>query len=157
MYTGSCLCNAVQFRIDAALEPVQVCHCSQCRKAQGGPFATNIPVPSAAFQLVCGDDRLSEYESSPGKKRVFCSRCGSPVFSRRDSHPGVVRVRAGLIDEALPAGPGTHFHVASKCNWWTIRDDAPQFAAGYVRDQAAAAHHAATAAPPAGKTARSRL
>jgi hypothetical protein len=157
MYTGSCLCNAVQFRIDAALEAVQVCHCSQCRKAQGGPFATNIPVPAAAFQLIRGADRLSEYESSPGKRRLFCSRCGSPVFSRRDSLPGVVRVRAGLIDEPLPAGPGVHFHVASKCNWWTIRDDAPQFAGGYVSDQPAAAHHLATAAPAAGETVRRRL
>nr|WP_298173112.1 GFA family protein [uncultured Pseudomonas sp.] len=54
MYTGSCLCGGVQFRIDAQLEPIQLCHCSQCRKAQGGPFASNIPVNLADFHLLGG-------------------------------------------------------------------------------------------------------
>lgn len=35
-YTASCLCNGVQLRINAELEPIMVCHCKQCQKAQGG-------------------------------------------------------------------------------------------------------------------------
>lgn len=132
MYTGSCLCGAVQFRIESELEPIQVCHCSQCRKAQGTPFATNSPVAATAFHLTAGKDRLKEFESSPGKKRVFCSRCGSPIYSSKDTVPGVVRVRAGLINEPLAVRPIAHFHVASKCNWWPIDDGLPQFPESYV-------------------------
>lgn len=36
-YTASCLCNGVQLRINAELEPIMVCHCKQCQKAQGRP------------------------------------------------------------------------------------------------------------------------
>jgi len=73
MYTGRCLCGGVRFRIAGALEPVQVCHCSQCRRAQGGPFATNIPAATAAFELTAGAELLTAYESSPGKQRVFAA------------------------------------------------------------------------------------
>ena len=48
-HTGSCLCGGVRFRIEGELGPVQVCHCTQCRKAQGGPFAAVIPVAASAY------------------------------------------------------------------------------------------------------------
>ena len=126
MHTGSCLCGGVQFRIEAALELMQVCHCSQCRKAQGTPFATNTPVSAAAFHLLSGAELLTTFESSPGKERVFCGRCGSPIFSRKDTIPGVLRIRAGLLDGDLPARPAAHHYTGSKANWWAINDDLPQ-------------------------------
>ncbi|HEX3141648.1 MAG TPA: GFA family protein, partial [Rhizobacter sp.] len=113
-YTASCLCGGVKFRITGKLAPIQVCHCSQCRRAQGTPFATNVPVVRSAFQLDSGAELLSEYESSPGKRRAFCSRCGSPIYSRRDEMPDTLRIRAGLIHEALPVRPVAHFCTASK-------------------------------------------
>jgi hypothetical protein len=128
--TGGCLCKGVQFTIEGALEPIQVCHCSQCRKAQGTPFATNIPVRSSAFTITQGAELLSSYESSPGKTRVFCSRCGSPILSRRDSLPDVVRVRAGTLDGDVASKPAAHFHTASKASWWPIADGLPQFEEG---------------------------
>ena len=126
MHTGSCLCGGIEYRLDVEPQQIQICHCQQCRKAQGTPFATNAPVPSAAFHIVRGSELLSEFESSPGKWRAFCRRCGSPIYSRRDSMPEVVRVRAGTINEPLRARPVAHFHVASKCNWWDIADGLPQ-------------------------------
>jgi hypothetical protein len=127
MHSGSCLCGGIRFQIDAELPPVQLCHCAQCRKAQGSAFGANLPVDRAAFRLLCGAELLKAYESSPGKQRVFCSVCGSPIYSCRDQLPGVLRVRAGLIDGPLPAGVALHFHVASKADWWTISDALPQF------------------------------
>ncbi len=132
MITGSCLCGGVTFQINAELEPIQVCHCRQCRKAQGGPFATNTPVSTANFELMSGADLLSDYESSPGKKRVFCSVCGSPIYSHRESLPGVIRIRAGLLDEPLTIRPAMHFYMTSKSSWWTIHDSLPQYPAGLV-------------------------
>lgn len=126
-HTGSCLCGGVRFRIHGDLAPIQVCHCAQCRKAQGGAFAAVIPVATLAFALESGEALLKGFASSPGKERVFCSRCGSPVFSRREALPGVLRVRAGLIDEPLTVDIAWHAHTASRCGWWPIRDDAPQY------------------------------
>lgn len=132
MHTGSCLCGDVKFQIDGKLEPIQVCHCQQCRKAHGTPFATNISVPEGLFQLHSGQRALSQYESSPGKVRVFCNRCGSPVYSTRDSAPGVIRIHAGSLNEPLAVRPVAHFYTAYKCNWWPIADGLPQFPDAFV-------------------------
>jgi hypothetical protein len=131
-YTAHCLCAGIQFRIEGALEPIQICHCSQCRRAQGAAFAANIPVAEVNVVFEKGTELMSVYESSPGKKRVFCRRCGSPLYSCRDTVPGVLRIRAGLIDDPIPARPAFHAYTAHKASWWRIDDDVPQFPEGYT-------------------------
>lgn len=131
LYSGNCLCNGVCFRILCELEPIQICHCSQCRKAQGTPFATNTPVKETAFQLDSGAELLKSFEASPGKQRVFCSTCGSPIYSKKDALPRVLRIRAGLINEPLSSKPAAHFYTDSKANWWPINDDLPQSEVAY--------------------------
>jgi hypothetical protein len=126
MYTASCLCGGIQFRIDAELGPIQICHCTQCRKAQGTPFATNVAVAASVFHFTRGAELLTEYESSPGKNRCFCRVCGSPIYSYRKSLPGVFRIRVGLIAEPIAAKPMTQFHVASRCNWWPLDESIAQ-------------------------------
>ena len=87
---------------------------------------------ASAFRLLAGEQLLKSYESSPGKQRLFCGQCGSPVYSRRASVPGVVRIRAGLINEPLPVQPAWHAYVGSKSNWWHIDDGLPQYREGHV-------------------------
>lgn len=131
-HTGQCLCGKVRFEILGPLEPVQICHCAQCRRAQGTPFASNIPVKNTDIRWLSGQDQLSRYESSPGKGRYFCPSCGSPVYSSKDSLPGVIRLRAGLLDNPVASQPLAHFYTGSKANWWTITDDLPQFEGAYT-------------------------
>lgn len=128
---GGCLCGAVRYEIAAgALGAIVLCHCGQCRKAQGSAFAAVAPVPAAAFRLLAGADALRGYESSSGKWRSFCQHCGSPIHSRRDGLPEWLRLRIGTLD-ATPASarPSAHIHVASKAEWWDICDDLPQYPA----------------------------
>jgi len=127
MHTGSCLCGGVRFEIDGPLAGIQLCHCSQCRRASGSAFAANLPVDAANFRLVGGEAQLRAYESSPGKERVFCGACGSPVISRLTADPSQVRVRAGLLDAPVAARPVFHFHSDSKADWWRIEGDLPQY------------------------------
>jgi len=102
---GACLCGAVRFIYDGPLGgelgAVTVCFCSQCRKAQGLGAAV-APALAAGFSITSGAEAVTEYESSPGKMRAFCGRCGAPLYSRRDASPAVLRLRLGALDE-LPA------------------------------------------------------
>ena len=122
-HQGSCLCGGVRFEIAGPLAPIQICYCSQCRKAQGGPLGSNIPVKVDQLTWLAGRDLLREYESSPGKLRAFCSHCGSPVYSARPSKPEVLRIRAGLLDEPVATPVELHQHLASRCSWWPEPDD----------------------------------
>jgi hypothetical protein len=131
-YTGSCLCGGITLRIDGDMGQSQVCYCVQCRKSQGGPLATNVPVPVTAFQLRDDTNLLRSFESSPGKHRAFCGRCVSPVLSRRDTVPGLVRIRAGLVNEPVNSGLAWHAFFGSKCDWWPIQGALPQYDKGYA-------------------------
>ncbi|MDE2400855.1 MAG: GFA family protein [Burkholderiales bacterium] len=127
MHQGSCLCKGVTFTVAGELPPIQVCHCSQCRHAQGTPFATNIPVAEVQVTWLSGVELIHYYESSPGKFRCFCKTCGSPLFSKRASLPGILRMRAGTFDGDLLSRVGVHIYHGSKAHWWTGLDDAPKF------------------------------
>lgn len=129
-HTGSCLCGGVRFEIAGELPPIQVCHCAQCRKAQGSAFAAVLPVKLEQIRFNGGRELLREYESTPGKLRAFCSTCGSPVYSRRPDTPDVLRIRAGLVDNPVSSRIAAHAYVASKADWFEISDGLPQFPAG---------------------------
>ncbi len=127
MRKGSCLCDAVSYEIDGDIGPIMLCHCSRCRKSNGTAFNAASPVKKADFRILTGLHRLTDFESSPGVGRVFCSVCGSPIFSRRDAMPDVIRLRIGTLDTPISAGISAHIFVASKAQWFNIHDDAPQF------------------------------
>lgn len=128
---GGCLCGAVRFRcrgpLGGPLGAVTVCHCGQCRRAQGYAAAV-APVRAEGFSIVCGAGSVREYESSPGKLRAFCGDCGSPLYSRRRAAPRVLRLRLGALD-AAPADLAidAHIHVREVPAWASPDDGAPRF------------------------------
>jgi hypothetical protein len=130
MFDGGCLCGGIRFRINGKLGPAGYCHCKQCQRASGSAFAANAPVRTPYFGLLSGAELLREYESSPGKFRAFCSRCGSPIYSRRDSEPDLRRIRLGSLDSDPERRPLGHVWVSSKAPWYTITDALPQYAEG---------------------------
>ncbi len=136
--TGSCLCGAVRFAIHGKLGPAANCHCGTCRKAQGGAFVSNAPVRRKYFELLAGADAITEYQSSPGKWRSFCRTCGSPVWSRRESDPDILRLRLGTIDGDPGRRPLAHIWVSEKAPWFEITDDLPQAPTDGAELQAAA-------------------
>ena len=126
MYQGSCLCGDVRYEVSGALGPVTWCHCQKCRKGNGTAFLTVASVNEADFRFLAGADQVTEFESSPGVFRNFCRRCGSPVFGKRNSLPGVLRLRLGTRDTPFDGHPAQHIFTAYKADWFDIHDDAPQ-------------------------------
>lgn len=94
--TGQCLCGAVRYTLAGPVTALSVCHCVQCRAANGG-IVQPVIVAEAGQVAFASPPAVTEYQSSPGKYRAFCTACGAPVYSRRDDLPGVLRLRAGLI------------------------------------------------------------
>lgn len=134
MLEGGCLCGGVRFRVTGRLGPAAFCHCRECRKASGSAFAANAPVRTKYFTLLSGERLISEYESSPGKYRAFCTRCGSPVYSRRSDEPEIRRLRLGTLDADPERRPLVHVWVSERAPWYEIRDELPRYPQGYVPD-----------------------
>ncbi len=127
MLTGKCLCGGVRYEIGEELGPVICCHCSMCRRASGSAFATNASVRSTAYRVVAGKELINEYESSPGSRRGFCSRCGTPLYNRFGYAPALHRVRLGTLDSDPGRRPIAHIWTGSKAPWFEISDDLQQF------------------------------
>jgi hypothetical protein len=124
---GGCLCNGVRYEYDGSIEEISMCHCSVCRKAQGSAFVAISPVETSMFRVIKGQELLREFRVVPHKARVFCSHCGSPIYSSRDDLPGVVRLRLGTVETPFECQHAYHIYVASKAAWETIGDGLPQF------------------------------
>jgi len=95
---AACLCGATRYRLQPPYDDMTICHCRQCRRANGSYIQPVLPVDEAQVDWLA-KDAIVEHESSQGKFRAFCSGCGAPVYSRRTYRPGELRLRAGLIEE----------------------------------------------------------
>jgi hypothetical protein len=116
--------------VTGPLAPLGYCHCKQCQRANGSAFAANSSVAKGDFRFVAGEELLREYESSPGRFRAFCSRCGSPVYKRVNEQPDSVRIRLGLLDGDPGLRARVHVWVSAKAPWYDITDTLPQLPEG---------------------------
>ncbi len=124
---GGCLCGSVRYKITAPLGIAEHCHCSMCRKAHGAAFSTNAVVPTDALTVTSGAALISQYQSSPRRRKCFCSNCGSQLFIRRLDKPEFTVVTLGTIDSDPHTRPERHVFVASKASWYEIANALPPF------------------------------
>jgi hypothetical protein len=125
--SGGCLCRSVRYEISAPLGTIEHCHCAMCRRAHGAAFSTNAIVPTSALTVTSGAALISEYESSPNRRKCFCAKCGSQLFIRRLNKPEFTVITLGTLDGDPGARPERHVFVASKAPWYEIAGDLPQF------------------------------
>lgn len=95
---GGCHCGTVRYEIDR-LDSLGHCHCVTCRKTHAAAFVTTGRVPRESFRWLQGEEKLSAYESSPGKKRYFCSVCGCHIVAAREGASYVILRAASLDDD----------------------------------------------------------
>ncbi len=127
MHHGSCLCGRITYEIHQELSDFGYCHCRSCQKASGAAHGANAGFDRNSFVLRDPDRLLREYESSPGKRRAFCSNCGSPLFAYLSATPDVMRIRLGSLDSVFAKSAKAHTFVSQKAAWKVIDDDLPSF------------------------------
>lgn len=113
---GSCLCGAIEYVVDQLDSPIQHCSCRTCRKAHAAAFNTGAEVLRENFRWLKGEDRLSSYESSPGKLRYFCSNCGSQLVAEMYENPRLV-LRVATLDEDPNAQPSFQIWKSHEVPW----------------------------------------
>ena len=119
MLTGSCLCGAIRYTIDADVKELRACHCTNCQKQSGAQGTVNALLPSAAFRLTQGTPKRFTAVADSGRTlhRYFCGDCGSGIYSQREANPEMVVVRAGTLDDAPDMKITGHIWTKSARNW----------------------------------------
>lgn len=134
MLTGSCLCGGVAYQVDAPAGPIVHCHCVTCRKAHASAFSSICAVPRERFRLTRGEDLLSAFESSPGKFRRFCSRCGSHIIAERVGQPTIM-LRLGCLDTPLADRPRAHIWRSECASWFEPKEAVPELAKDFEHNE----------------------
>ena len=121
---GGCLCGAVRYEITAPFLSAGYCHCTRCQRRTGTGSSANGRVPQSGFQLLQGEDSLKGYSPPEGgARKVFCSECGSAVFSGDPLSDEEVAVRLGGLDGDPGIRPEHRQFVDSAVDWEPLPDD----------------------------------
>ena len=131
MLSGSCLCGSVAYEVDASPGAFVHCHCRTCRKTHGSAFSSVMPVPRSSFRWIKGEELLASFESSPGKHRRFCSKCGSHVVAERTDQPNML-LRLGCLDTFISDKARAHIWRSDAASWFDPKDQTAEFPQGVV-------------------------
>ncbi|MDX6522043.1 MAG: hypothetical protein QOF08_2648 [Gaiellales bacterium] len=121
---GRCLCGGVQFAIDGTLGVAGYCHCTRCQRRTGTAASIQARIDGDALRFVSGEQLLSAYDPGDGGfEKLFCSACGSALFSRNPSDSREMSVRLGTLDGDPGVSPSYRQYVAYAATWEPVPDD----------------------------------
>ncbi|MDQ0463318.1 hypothetical protein QO010_001066 [Caulobacter ginsengisoli] len=126
MLTGHCLCGDCRYEIVG--EPVVVahCHCDDCQRLSGAGHASGAMFAAEGVTLT---GPVARYEltadSGATVTRIFCPRCGSPLFGMNTGMPGFMTVTLGTLDDSDHLAPQVVVFARNR-RAWDVMDPAVQ-------------------------------
>jgi hypothetical protein len=121
--TGGCPCGGVRFEVTEPPVSASYCHCTRCQRRTGTAASASARLVPGSLRILAGEELLRAYEPDGGFAKVFCSRCGSALWSRSPDDPDVVGVRLGAFDSDPGVRPAHRQYVAYAAPWEPIPDD----------------------------------
>lgn len=120
--TGGCQCSKIRYEITEAPQLVYTCHCTDCQRLTSSAFSLGIVVAESALRLSGIEPRPLQRVADSGRPntRWVYPDCGSWVCS--PPRDGVVRVRAGTLDDTSWLRPTRHIWTRSKQPWITFAE-----------------------------------
>jgi hypothetical protein len=121
--TGGCLCGGVRFEVTEPLVSAGYCHCTRCQRRTGTAASAQARLAPGSLRIQQGEELVRAYEPEDGFAKLFCSACGSALFSRHPERPEVMSVRLGAFDSDPGIRPSYRQYVAYAASWEQIPDD----------------------------------
>jgi hypothetical protein len=118
-FEGGCLCGAVRFVATGEPESVAWCHCQSCRKHSGAPVSVFAAFKHAAYVVTKG--KITKFNSSPGRWRGFCAKCGSTLTCEGERSPEA-HFHVGAFDQAARFLPTRHIFPEERLPWLHLAD-----------------------------------
>jgi hypothetical protein len=121
---GSCLCEAITYRIDRSRIDAGYCHCRLCRRASGAPVVAWLTVPVDGFAYVAGAPVT--YHSTAHGRREFCGACGTPLVFRGAAASDTIDVTIASLANPAAVAPEYHIWRESRIAWFETADALPR-------------------------------
>jgi hypothetical protein len=128
--TGACNCGGVRFEVTEPLVRASWCHCTRCQRRTGTSGSIQALAAPGALRIVTGEELLRAWEPPDGFAKVFCSACGSSLWSRSPDGE-ILSIRFGVFDSDPGVRPSYRQFVAYAPVWDRLPDDGlPRFPEG---------------------------
>jgi hypothetical protein len=126
--TGGCVCGGVRFEVTSPLVSASYCHCTRCQRRTGTAASAQARMAPGSLRITSGEELVRSYDPPDGFSKLFCSVCGSALFSRHPTDRDVMSVRLGAFDADPGIRPSYRQFVAYAAAWEPIPDDGlPQY------------------------------
>ena len=96
--TGGCMCGGVRFEVTEPPVSAVSCHCTRCQRRTGTASSLSARLAPGSLTILQGEDLLRAWTPPDGFAKVFCSECGSGLWSQSVSDPELISVRFGVFD-----------------------------------------------------------
>ncbi len=121
--TGGCLCGGVRFEVSEPLGSAGYCHCTRCQRRTGTAASAQARIAPGSLRITAGEELVRAYEPPDGFAKVFCSACGSALWSRHPEDAEVISVRLGAFDADPGIRPSYRQFVAYAAPWEPLPED----------------------------------
>jgi hypothetical protein len=131
-FEGGCRRRAVRYRVTEEPATVIHCHCRDCQYASGGACTTVLVVATASVTIEGAPASfVAKADSGTEVHRLFCQRCGSPLFAKNSATPTLLGIKAATLDDPTWLRPAAHIWTASAVPWARLDDDLTKFARNF--------------------------
>jgi len=123
---GGCLCGAVRYKARGGARGTAACHCVDCQRASGAPFAANFFMKREDVEIT-GELRGYTVKADSGADitRRFCPTCGSVVTIEPAVVPHMRALTAGSLDDSSWFRPAQQYWLEHKQAWVELGGDIP--------------------------------
>jgi len=127
-FSGGCACGSIRYQCTQAPLAMLNCHCLDCQRSSGAPFASGVVV-MAAEVAVSGSPKAYSVRASSGRlaTRSFCADCGTPLFTRGEANPQFMSIRFPTLDQPSQFQPMLDIWTCSAQPWVGLDPAIPHF------------------------------
>lgn len=128
-FAGGCACGAIRYVCAQAPVAMLNCHCLDCQRSSGAPFASGVVVAASAVQ-VAGTPTKHTVQSGSGRlaTRSFCGACGTPLLTSSGTNPEFISIRFASLDDSAKFRPMLDIWTASAQPWACLDPAIPHYA-----------------------------
>ena len=118
------MCGGVRFEVSEPLVSSGYCHCTRCQRRTGTAASASGRVAPGSLMILAGEELTRSWDPPDhGFSKVFCSNCGSALWSQSQDDPEIKSVRLGAFAGDPGIRPSTRQFVAYAAAWEPIPDD----------------------------------
>ena len=129
MHEFGCHCRQLTYRYSGQPHCCYTCHCTDCQRASGSAFTSNMIVDLADISLVSGLASEVRYPHNNDQLNVICCQtCGTDLYLFFTSRPDTATILTGTFFQQHWFSPVAHIWTRSAASWLKLDDGLPCFA-----------------------------